>query len=460
MAQFFRYPPPAGSILPAGAATSANQVLEIAQLTAINGKTPGFGTAGTPSANVLTIQGIGGMTPIAVTASGIQDSNLIQVGGIAITLGAKVSASSLPVVLASDEVVPISASSLPLPTGAATEATLAAMSAKLPATLGAHVTAASLAVNIASDQVVPVSASALPLPSGAATSALQTSGNASLSSIDSKTPALGQALAAASVPVVLTAAQLSTLTPLTSVTVTQATGTNLHAVIDSGTVTLSGTSVVSGTVTANQGTPNATPWNENVAQINGVTPLMGNGVTGTGSLRVTVASDNTPFSVNSTLQAGTALVGKVGIDQTTPGTTNAISLAQIGATTVSSGNGTAGAGVQRVTIASDNTPFSTNAAARTPTAGTITQAAITVGTSAVRLTVSGSAPSASRVVLVATPDSASTASFYIGSSSVTNSGANRGIQIVAGQTFIANSDAGDYYIISSTAAQTVYVMEQ
>lgn len=49
--------------------------------------------------------------------------------------------------------------------------------------------------------------------------------------------ALGQALSAASVPVVLPAAQITTLTPPTSVTVTQATGTNLHVVIDSGTVT-------------------------------------------------------------------------------------------------------------------------------------------------------------------------------------------------------------------------------
>lgn len=39
----------------------------------------------------------------------------------------------------------------------------------------------------------------------------------------------------------------------------------------------------------------------NVAQINGVTPLMGNGVTGTGSQRVTIASDNTAFSVNAAL---------------------------------------------------------------------------------------------------------------------------------------------------------------
>lgn len=47
---------------------------------------------------------------------------------------------------------------------------------------------------------------------------LQSTGNSSLNSIDAKTPALGQALAAASVPVVLTAAQISTLTPPAAVT--------------------------------------------------------------------------------------------------------------------------------------------------------------------------------------------------------------------------------------------------
>lgn len=55
----------------------------------------------------------------------------------------------------------------------------------------------------------------------------------------------------------------------------------------------------------------------NVAQINGVTPLMGNGVTGTGSPRVTIASDNTAFSVNATLQASSATaIGTV--NPTTP----------------------------------------------------------------------------------------------------------------------------------------------
>lgn len=54
----------------------------------------------------------------------------------------------------------------------------------------------------------------------------------------------------------------------------------------------------------------ALPANQsvNVSQINAVTPLMGNGVTGTGSQRVTIASDNTAFSVNATLAAETTKV--------------------------------------------------------------------------------------------------------------------------------------------------------
>lgn len=58
----------------------------------------------------------------------------------------------------------------------------------------------------------------------------------------------------------------------------------------------------------------ALPANQsvNVSQINGVTPLMGNGTTGTGSQRVTIASDNAAFPVNATLQAsGSTAIGKV-----------------------------------------------------------------------------------------------------------------------------------------------------
>lgn len=83
------------------------------------------------------------------------------------------------------------------------------------------------------------------------------------------------------------------------------------------------------------------PDNEpfNVAQINGVTPLMGNGVTGTGSQRVTIASDNTAFTVN---------VGTFPDNEP-------INLAQMNGVAVTMNNGAAGTGVQRVTLASDST---------------------------------------------------------------------------------------------------------
>lgn len=71
----------------------------------------------------------------------------------------------------------------------------------------------SAPVVIASNQTaVPVSSSTL------ATAAKQDTGNTSVASIDTKIPALGQALAAASVPVVLTAAQITTLTPPAAIT--------------------------------------------------------------------------------------------------------------------------------------------------------------------------------------------------------------------------------------------------
>jgi hypothetical protein len=55
------------------------------------------------------------------------------------------------------------------------------------------------------------------------------------------------------------------------------------------------TQPVSGTITT---TPPSNA-SSNISQINGITPLMGNGLTGTGSQRVTIASDNTAFSVNT-----------------------------------------------------------------------------------------------------------------------------------------------------------------
>lgn len=86
-----------------------------------------------------------------------------------------------------------------------------------------------------------------------------------------------------------------------------------------------------------------TPLSTNATQVNGNTILAGNGVTGTGSIRVTVSSDNAPFAVKT--------------DQTTHGTTDLVASDQtkIGGVAISVGNGVSGTGVQRVTLASDST---------------------------------------------------------------------------------------------------------
>ena len=104
-------------------------------------------------------------------------------------------------------VQPISAASLPLPSNAAQEAGghLASIDTKLsgPLPVTGPLTDAQLRAS-----AVVVAASSLPLPSGAATAAAQTTGNNSLASIDAGIPAaLGQATMANSMPVVLASNQ-------------------------------------------------------------------------------------------------------------------------------------------------------------------------------------------------------------------------------------------------------------
>lgn len=57
----------------------------------------------------------------------------------------------------------------------------------------------------------------------------------------------------------------------------------------------------------------ALPANQsmNESQINGVTPLMGNGPTGTGSQRVTISSDQTQFAVLSSTSIANSVGGQV-----------------------------------------------------------------------------------------------------------------------------------------------------
>lgn len=81
------------------------------------------------------LQGVSPTNPLPVTIEsevGTLNVNVSEYGGVATTLGQKVSASSLPVVIASDQsAVPISAASLPLPTGAATNSELITINSTL-----------------------------------------------------------------------------------------------------------------------------------------------------------------------------------------------------------------------------------------------------------------------------------------------------------------------------------------
>jgi hypothetical protein len=155
-----------------------------------------------------------------------------------------------------------------LPTGAATEATLAALSSKFPASIGQKVMAASLAVVLASDQsaipvtgtvaisgtvpvsgtvsisgTVPVSAAALPLPTGAST-------EATLAALSTKFPTtIGQKAMAASLAVVLASDQSAI--PVTG----PQTDTQLRAFAVTNWVTATG--VVNTVVTATLPAPGA-----------------------------------------------------------------------------------------------------------------------------------------------------------------------------------------------------------
>jgi hypothetical protein len=91
--------------------------------------------------------------------------------------------------------LPISAAALPLPTGAATEVTLLAQSAKLPASLGIKTAVGSLSIAPASDASFVVTAAALPLPAGAATAAGLTTINTTLGTPFQAAGALGASAA-------------------------------------------------------------------------------------------------------------------------------------------------------------------------------------------------------------------------------------------------------------------------
>lgn len=138
--------------LPTGASTSANQ--------------PTAATLGSTTSGQTGTVAIGAVTTAAPTYSTTQSNALsLNTSG-----GLRVDGSGVT--------QPVSASSLPLPTGAATSANQEVTAA------GSSASSAQGVQGVTGGVALPVSASALPLPTGAATSALQTTGNTTLSTIN------------------------------------------------------------------------------------------------------------------------------------------------------------------------------------------------------------------------------------------------------------------------------------
>lgn len=174
-----------------GDATAANQVIGNASLASIDGKLTNPLPVSIPGAIAVT----GPLTDAQLRATPVPVSGTVSTGGLT---DAQLRAAP----------VPVSAASLPLPTGAATEATLSTLTGKIPASLTVVGTALKVDGSAVTQPVsgpltdaqlratpvpvsgtvstggltdaelrasaVPVSAAALPLPSGAATAALQT----------------------------------------------------------------------------------------------------------------------------------------------------------------------------------------------------------------------------------------------------------------------------------------------
>lgn len=155
---------------------------------------------------------------------------------------------------------------------------------------GSATSANSAPVVIASDQAtVPVSNASLPLPTLAATSTKQSDGTQKTQIVDASGNVASMTANAQDVNI--KSGNLTTL-PVTNVGTFAVQSTNQT---QTDTVMIGGV---------------------NVKEINAVTPLMGNGTTGTGSLRVTISSDNSS-NTNPFLIAG----GKTN-NNAAPGATN------------------------------------------------------------------------------------------------------------------------------------------
>lgn len=152
--------------LPTGAATAAKQ--------------PAIGVAGTSSTDVTTVQGIAGATPVIVS-------------GTVTATNASISLNNTTASLSSTQIGGVYNSITPT----------MASGQMAPVQLDLN---GNQKVNLINTSIA-ITATALPLPTGAATSALQTTSNTSLATIATNTPTVGQKTMAGSVPVAIASDQ-------------------------------------------------------------------------------------------------------------------------------------------------------------------------------------------------------------------------------------------------------------
>lgn len=226
------------------------------------------------------------------STTGTTDTNLIEVGGISISLGQTTMASSLPIAIASNQsAIPASQSgtwninnisgTVSLPTGAATETTLSALNSKIPS--GLTVSATRLLVD-GSGATQPIS--------GTVTVVQPTAASLNATVVGTGTFATQ-------------AAQSGTwnIGTLASITNALPAGSNVigHVITDSGSTT-----AVTGTVTTSESVP--------------TTVLNGRKVVTTAGTRVTLASSTASKSVTIkalSTNTGIIYVGDASVSSTT-----------------------------------------------------------------------------------------------------------------------------------------------
>jgi hypothetical protein len=158
-------------------------------------------------------------------------------------------------------------------------------------------------------------------------------------------------------------------------------GAGTAGTADPGVVTVQG--IASGTAIPVTFTPSGTQ-DVNLKQVNGTTVLTGSGATGAGSERVTVAVDSATVAGSASLPSGTNVIGKAGIDQTTPGTTNrvAANVDQVNGATISAANPLFSSPVVAGAVVSSSNPLPVNIQGTVGTvvdSGQLTSASLAAG---------------------------------------------------------------------------------